>query len=777
MELAGYDLIFELSRDTLEQAIHAAPFEIDSDGGSIHTTLAPPFTLHKPIPIGTKKLNLVMIVTSVSLVAISRSDRAVINLSFEKTYAELPGNFELSMLDGSITINVPIVATDPEQDSKHPDINRSFIAFDFSQSDINLTLDPVWEQKLVTILGSEGAKELKEKFHDYVLTNMIKKQGEVKSSFSFVVKPGIDSSSPLVLTEKPEIMWIDKNTLGIFGYLRANASGGDVTQKQTSDRDLTQFSSAAFLLSPKGFRSSVVCPSIHNMAVDQVKGDTFQQFVDVERNKDKNPGPATKEENDLAKKAQEKFFQSDQGKDIIKGVTPTPCGNGGMGKRVKMPDPFSDTTAHVTFLDVTLGNDQLNFSFRVDAEVSCAKIEVEMTSSTELSIDKWGRLITSGLKKGEPSVHTSADPFCMAAINFLLSYFIGPLFSTIFTHLFVTIVENFADALVRNKIGEAVNFEVPTPSIGLDSNKYFQMQTIHVSEDGIQINGTMPWIGSSKGQYFEPQIEINVNQILNEPSQTKLPEAKIFHFPGTNYGCPPQNFQYNVSYWNTAFKVDIEARDVALPIKINHFFATLGHSSGNDPRPTFTGGSAVEVTAPITNLSGWVAFQDPPLEGRVERRDSLPLQVMRNNEEGWILKANGEDGRFDVLLEVVATDASGQVFVANQIVPFYGEVITFGPDYQTAMDDCKTKYQLWYTVNRFVQVSTIPMWVPGGDPVELVASNIREAIVKKDPGALPALEKLVTFHGEHASNLIISAPPTNRVSQHINTDMNGGKII
>jgi len=51
----------------------------------------------------------------------------------------------------------------------------------------------------------------------------------------FKVLPGVDSNDPLQLSAAPTVAWIDATTLGVFGYYRAAAQGGDVTAKTTSD--------------------------------------------------------------------------------------------------------------------------------------------------------------------------------------------------------------------------------------------------------------------------------------------------------------------------------------------------------------------------------------------------------------------------------------------------------------------------------------------------------------------------------------------------------------
>lgn len=737
MNLAGFDVILELSRSTLTESIN----ESNMIRRHIENTL--------PFPEGNVNMN--MFLTGVEIVAINRTTQAIIRLKFDKTFMELPNQFQFSMLGGQIDIEVPIIVTAANQQ------NRSFIGVDLTHNNTTLIFNSDSEQRIIATLGKDRADTFKNQLRQFIALDMLSR-GVVTTNFSFIVIPGVNSSSPMQLTTEPEIMWIDNDTLGIFGFLRANPSGGDVNLRTHSNRDITNPRSAAFLLSSQGFHSTVACQAIHNMAVQQVIDNNWQNFVDEERKRNNNPGPATEEETKRAKEALDQFLVNEKGIQSIESSTPAPCGPGSLSQHVEMPDPFPATTAHVHFLDITLGKGQINILAKAHAEIFCGSIDIEMPMSTVVSIEQ-GRLVAKQPTKEEPKVDTNASVFCEAGIGFLLVLLTGPIIGAILTILITFIIELIADSIITNK---AKNGPIPFPGVGIEVRDDFEMDSIFIEEDGILIQGTIPW-KLGQGNNEVPSVKIVVEALSPEPSKTILPQQKTYQFPGTKYGCPPQTFEYTVSHWNTAWKMYIEAEDVALPVKVNSWFATQGYSFGLDPRPSYNGSTA-EISAPLTYLSGQVSFQDPPSSnGRVERRPAIPLQVTGTKQEGWTIKASGEDGNFFLHLEAEVEDASGQIFHAEQFVNFNGESVTFGSNYEAAMEECNKKYKEWSAVNRIKerQVSTTPVSIPKWDPIETMATSIRESIIKKEPGIIKTVSQIITQHGEHVSQLILQTPVTN----------------
>lgn len=188
-----------------------------------------------------------MIVVGVDLRAVNPTDQVTITLAFEKTFVSIPSVAHFMLLERSIAITGTIVASDPQKDPAQQ--NRSFISVDFSKGNTQLTLTPASHQQIVTGLGDKCAKQFEDTLLAQISSSVLG-QGQTASGFFFTVEPGADSTSPQTLTAKPDILWITEDTLGIFGYLRANPTGGDPTSKPFGDRDPTDLLSAAILLSP-----------------------------------------------------------------------------------------------------------------------------------------------------------------------------------------------------------------------------------------------------------------------------------------------------------------------------------------------------------------------------------------------------------------------------------------------------------------------------------------------------------------------------------------------
>jgi len=99
---------------------------------------------------------------------------------------------------------------------------------------------------------------------------------------AFTVVTGTESNQPLQLSSLPTVAWIDATTLGVFGYYRAAAGGGDISAKQAGDLGQTNeeffygqpglFSTipgrrVALLLSAQAFRLVIGCPAVRDQVV------------------------------------------------------------------------------------------------------------------------------------------------------------------------------------------------------------------------------------------------------------------------------------------------------------------------------------------------------------------------------------------------------------------------------------------------------------------------------------------------------------------------------
>jgi hypothetical protein len=102
------------------------------------------------------------------------------------------------------------------------------------------------------------------------LANDFKSRDVSASNFGLRILASGDSSSPSTLTAVPDISWIDNDTLGVFGYYRQGASGGNAASKADSDLDKKDFLSVAALIGADGFHRAIAGPTVVRMARDRV---------------------------------------------------------------------------------------------------------------------------------------------------------------------------------------------------------------------------------------------------------------------------------------------------------------------------------------------------------------------------------------------------------------------------------------------------------------------------------------------------------------------------
>ena len=140
-------------------------------------------------------------------------------------------------IGGTLAIEVPMwfeLAPDPNE-------NRFYIPTLFiSAKDPTCSLNTTTRSAVDGLLGSGMADRI-----SLALSAALKDLLSVASkaqlfAIGFKIVPGIESRSPSQLSALPTVAWINDLTLGVFGYYRASANGGDITLKKDGDLVQTQ---------------------------------------------------------------------------------------------------------------------------------------------------------------------------------------------------------------------------------------------------------------------------------------------------------------------------------------------------------------------------------------------------------------------------------------------------------------------------------------------------------------------------------------------------------
>jgi hypothetical protein len=429
--LAGYDVVFEISRLILQQAVYTATFDdqdpLDPTGKTtIVKSFTPPFSMHRTGAFLDDRLTLDLIVRSVSVAAQPGGPGVKLTLGFEKS--SIQGSFGVaSLLAGAIDVMCQMSATQP-MDARFDQerTGTSFIAVDFSNNSVNVTFEDPSRATLASKIGDSKVDVLRVVMQ-LTLSNEFKNRGATPSGFGFHIASAGDSDGAQELTAPPDLSWIDAETLGVFGYYRAGARGGDVSLKMVSDRNPRELLGIVILISKDGFRSSIGRSVVGDLARDRVTGAKRPQLVDAERAKSGNVGPATKAEEDAAESKLRVYLDTQEGTQAIADNTPQPWAGGHLTDSVTLPDPFSDTSALTYWLDLGLGDGCIDVFTKSNASVFCGEARIEQHMKLALAVDKWSRIVPTMYKDQNPNVTLSADLVCKAAMIALSAFFLGPL--------------------------------------------------------------------------------------------------------------------------------------------------------------------------------------------------------------------------------------------------------------------------------------------------------------------------------------------------------------
>lgn len=758
--LAGYDVIFELSRFSLQQVIYSAPFET-SPSGAVLQTFTPPFQVAQTVPLSAGSVAINFIVDEVSLIGQIGTPNVTIELDFSKSSVQGLGNV-ISMLSGSFTVQGSLTATTPNDPKFDPGkTNTSFLGANFQNPVVVVTFDSASMQQMRSTLGSTTTNELITLLQAGV-TQMFAAKGIVASTFGFKIVSGTDSTSPNQLTAVPDISWIDSETLGIFGYFQQNGAGGNPTSKLFGDRDRFDPLSAAVLMSADGFHRVVARQTVLNMAIDQVSGNVMPGYIAKEQANDGGSGTPTPKELAAAQNDFTNYLATTTGQDAVDASLPGPWGSGNLDSPLKMPVPFADTTEETFWLDINLGDEVLVASIKTRATAStigipAAHIEVDQSPTISLIIDDYGNIVPTFHSDTNPHVSTTPDTGLEIAVAFLTTYLTGPLWGILGTVVAISIAEAIANSFISNMVATQTE---TLGSLSTATVKGVIWNSINVSSDALLLGGDAAWLGATQGAYFVPGASLNAVQQPRTQSNTPSPVAGIYQYPGTDFGCPAQDFAFTERWFDTTWQLSVQVQDMALPITVGPWYVTLGHASGSDPLPTWTGTGA-SLAEPFVTLSGPTALQMPPPTGQVVMQSEIQVTATGDDQQGWTLTGRGQDGRYFLLVETEVTDASQTTYPIQQTIFFFGEEIDYaeyGLLYEAAMEACakRAAKRLETLVPMAPLVFSWP-WTWGETIGESQAGIIGQVIVGQLGGALAALASQITVYGQEYANTVVQA--------------------
>jgi hypothetical protein len=721
--LAGYDLIIEVARAAIEREMLNTPFA-SGPNTPANDTLVPPFILTRNVPLPGMSGTLWLKVSELHLRAQPGSALVTMQMIFEECSLEAPG-VDLHQLGGQCSVTAPLYFTPP---AGTPSASR--LVIDFNQATSSLALDPAsisqMDQAVGPMLGGAIRSGL-----DTSLSALFKKQGLVNLNFSFLIDNTRDSASLMTLTAVPDLMWIDGECLGIFGYHRHAASTGLLNTKTTADLPPVPYpgypsDQFAILLSPFSFHQLVACPSIRTVAVDHVAGRYREQWINEVRAYNHNDGPATPAEVALVESYLNAYVRGSQrGIQETDACTPAPCGQGMIDQHVDLPDPFPGTTAYVTWLSMELGNGQIDIKASARTQIFCTRISVQAPMAVKPVIGLDNSIKAGPLTRGPVNTDIDDDIGCDVATRLLLFFVRNPYIDSISILLKFGLIKALGENLISDAVMKA---DLPAPNTNAGSVAKLpagvKLKEIFIDPTALTIQGQ--WEG-----------------MVNDPHRIN-PAVRFFwqtsHIPSTAFnersstfeascGGEPRTFHYRSKAWDTSVAFTIDIGDVPRPIRYDDWY--LWHN-----------GVAHKLAAGTLTFPGEVVVPIPPDLEKLEHRDAIVVNVTGSNDQGFTLNFRAEDDNvvFSIFTRVV--DGSGRPWpLGGNNLSSQGLTFLFDQEYTDFREECAryivgvgSRYQLWKEVPVWEKVASIENILgermAGNRPLG-VAQSLRQIMIEQ----------------------------------------------
>lgn len=718
-ELAGFDLVLQVTRTAIERELLNTPLERDPNGETIDT-LVPPFVVRRDVPLPGAMARLQLIVRTLEVRAVARTAVLGVRLTFSDSSIEGPG-WVASMLGGAFDLSVPLVFTAPA--GVPP---RSQLALDFTAATSTLALDDASRQALADQLGDHfGA--LAQAALDAAIGGFFRSQGVRQLGFGFVVDPTRDSTAMMTLTAVPQALWLDGETLAVFGHHRQGGSG-DPARKTASDLPALPYpgfpnwSPTMVLLSPFSFERLVGCPAVTAAVRDHVAGPVRRQYIDEEKARNGNTGEPTRAEIDAADRRVAEYLARPETIAAIAARTPPPCGQGQLDQQVPMPDPFPATTAYLTHLGMSLGDGRIDILARANAEVFCGSVHVTAPMWMTPTVNVWTQRVELGpVTTGDVQSDVNADVLCEVAIAAMSAFLVGPLLGSVIAVVAVAVAESVAESILEDAAGGRT-----AGGLGGDRGSALppgiRWRELRIDRTALALAGTWDGLLNDPRQFI-PRVALRWEYMTNR-STTLPPEDGTFHA-----SCPvgESSFWFQRSSWNTSVTLRADAQDVPLPLAFSPWHLSVA-------------GQTLPLQTGTIDIPGQVAVLDPPDRERAEMRDHIIIGVSGNDAEGWTLEFRGEDAIQRVEVGTTVTDGSGRRWPLRAQLTIAGQTLSFNEEYLNFREQCAEAIIRIAEENKLVVDA--PVWDQVMKPEGIIEERVRAAVTGGRPGAGEAIRDL-----------------------------------
>lgn len=637
-DLAGFDVIGEIHIETVVDLLNLRQIPNPADGSTFYL-LGGPFSTDLPVGLGPLGPATVRIVASTTLQPVLHQPLVHLLISVSGGSTVVAGQ-PLRHIGGQVSVDVPLAFALPPVGGTTAAGLQTPVALIGATNPV-CVLDAGTRVAADQVLGAGGADELTVALAA-AIGSLLGQAGPMAiPAMGFFVAPGIDSTSAIQLSAVPVVAWIDGATLGVFGYYRADASGGNLTAKTTGDlhQDQEEFfyglggvisvlpgRRAAVLMSAQAVHSVLVCPAIHDyVAAGLLKISEQMRFRVTVRDRDgaselaaqsaahlnaylldeyANGGfddPATaiararaRVQADvdavLDKRADDEetaWLASATGRAAVDGAVPPPCGRGSAQlerKPVDVAIAQSDLVATLRFLDVILGLGQIAVHAYADASLELSTGDVSAAASIDanavVSVTDGGR-VQVDITPAVPDVQVSGTGLTGGVLALLQTSLTAGACQSLLAYVALLLQEALVAMLADSLSSSGARRFGTDVGVGVPSF----MPQVPLATRVVEVNvepDSVRLIGLACRRpvwnTFAPGLVVEATQVAVVADQA--PIDGVIVVPATKY-CPGGQFATTRTLRDTTVTVRARLRDAPLPITVLDWQIEIGNFSVN----------------------------------------------------------------------------------------------------------------------------------------------------------------------------------------------------
>lgn len=666
MNTAGFDVVYQLDRGLLENALRLQ----EADLGSGPEQLWPPFL----VKVTDKGFTIQMRVVGVWLTA-ERETGVDVLMDFVEGMVSEGGTVRARDLDGSVIAKAFVAASEPKGDPEHPDAPpRSVIGISFGAAPAELRLNPGCRQRLEAERGAGGVDFL-QRLAGAAIAARLQQLGVQGGSLAFSIDASKESNDLRTFTRPPTVRWIDPQTLGIFGMLAVAPNEGKAPDKH--DRDLQPAPENPYLVgvgdpigmlvSPRGIRLAVGVP--------MVRGAARRRVAD-----------------DQGKGKPEGWIDSEEGQRALAEVTLAPAGSGHWYGKAEVPSPFSaDLDIHTLDIEPSDGRLLVHARSHVDlAAAGSADVDVPVA----VSLTPNGATLEAKTEVLDPDVNFDLALWATILVGVIGtavsgSALTGVLIAWIANLISDAIIGGVAESSIKEQAGKKLN-DLPAQQLP------FTVKDVAIKPEGMLVRGAVQR-ETPPIDFPEPRLHLIVSEVSATASPGLPAKTETYNWPGDpEIGVEPRLFTYQHTWTDHVYEIKAQPLDIMQPFQLGGWAAQLGRTTDQqlsnciiwvDPRPSAQDGPDVQLGEREPQVFNyWARTPIPDPEGTTVSRE-IELKV----EPGagapglaWRINTRGKDANYFIYLRVWGSDAAGHQLHAETWLAVKGERAVFGDDYRAA---------------------------------------------------------------------------------------------